>query len=95
MILAALGKWSRMPLANPRPMSHVTGRTRSGSPSCAMKSSAKRFAVVGSLPGVTLVTLRSVRSATTVMHRWPLRLVSSMPIVSTPVWSSYRRASCT
>lgn len=72
MVLAALGKWSRMPLANPRPMSHVTRHTRSGSPSSAMKSSANRFAVVGSLPGVTLVTLRSVRSATTVMHRWPL-----------------------
>lgn len=80
-------------MANPGPMSHVTGRTRSGSPSCAMKSSANRFAVVGSLPGTTQITLRSVRSATTVMHRWPLRLVSSMPIVSTPVQSSYGRVS--
>lgn len=56
---------------------------------------ANRSTACASLPGVTLVTLRSVRSATTVMHRWPLRLVSSMPIVSTPVQSSYRRASST
>lgn len=76
-------------------MSHVTGRTRFGSPSSAMKSSANRFAVVGSLPGATLVTLRSVRSATTVMRPCPLRLVSSMLIVSTPVQSSYGRASST
>lgn len=57
-----------------------------------MKSSENRFTVVESLPGITLVTLRSARPATTVMHRRPLRLVSSMPIVSTPVQSSYRRA---
>ncbi len=66
-------------------MSHVTRRTRFGSPFCAMKSSANRFIVVESLPGTTQITLRSVRSATTVMYWCPLRLVSSMPIVSTPV----------
>lgn len=53
------------------------------------------LSLASALPGTTQITLRSVRSATTVMHRWPLRLVSSMPIASTPVWSSYRRASCT
>ena len=56
---------------------------------------ANRSTACASLPGVTLVTLRSVRSATTVMHWWSPRLVSSMPIASTPVQSSYRRASCT
>lgn len=76
-------------------MSHVTRHTRFGSPLCAMKSSANCFTVVESLPGTTQITLRSVRSATTVMHRWPLRLVSSTPIASTPVQSSYRRASST
>ena len=49
MILAALGKWPRMPLANPGPMSHVTGRTRSGSPSSAMKSLANRSTACAAL----------------------------------------------
>ena len=60
-----------------------------------MKSNENPLTVFASLPGVTLATLRSTRSATTVMCLWPLRLVSSMPIASTPVWSSYRRASST
>ncbi len=50
MILAALGSRSRMPLANPRLMSQVTRRTRSGSPLWSMKSRANRLIVVESLP---------------------------------------------
>jgi hypothetical protein len=50
-----------------------------------MKSNANRLTVFASLPGTTRITLRSAGSATTVMYRWPLRLVSSMPIASTPV----------
>ena len=36
-----------MPLAGPRLMSHVTRRTRSGSPLWAMRSSANRFTATG------------------------------------------------
>ena len=78
MTLAALGKWSRMPLANPRPMSHVTRRTRSGPPLRAMKSSANRSTVCASPPGATSITLRSAKPAATVMR--PSRRRQSPPL---------------
>lgn len=93
--LGGVGKPLADALANPRLMSHVTGRTRLGSPLWSMKSLANRSMVCASLSGVTLITLRSTKSATTVMQLCPRRLVSSMPIASTPAWSSYRRASRT
>ena len=48
-------------------------------------SVANRFTVAESLPGTTRITSRSAGSATTVMHRRPLRPVPSTPIASTPV----------
>ena len=65
--LGGVGKPLADALANPRLMSHVTGRTRLGSPLWSMKSLANRSMVCASLPGVTLITLRSTKSATTVM----------------------------
>ena len=65
-------------MANPRLMSQVTRRTRSGSPLWSMKSLREPLIVGRVLAGTTQITLRSTRSATTVMYRWPFRLVSSM-----------------
>lgn len=61
-------------------MSQATRRTYSGTPLWSMKSRENRSTVAGSLPGVTLMTSCSTRSATTVMQLRPLRLVSSMQI---------------
>ena len=85
MILCAWDRCSRTPLANPGLMSHVTRETLSGSPLWSMKSRANSLTVLEPLPGTTQTTLHPVRSATTVMYLWPLRLVSSMPMASTPV----------
>lgn len=80
-----VGQVLRTPLANPGLMSHVTRETLSGSPLWSMKSRANSLTVLEPLPGTTQTTLHPVRSATTVMYLWPLRLVSSMPMASTPV----------